>query len=72
MAEYEIERGVPVPDKGSKSKYPLREMEIGDSFFVPNAKNTDFAVRYRLKPKTFVVRVDLVDGVKGIRVWRTK
>jgi hypothetical protein len=32
----EIERGIAVPLKrGRKPKYPWRQMEIGDSFFVP-------------------------------------
>lgn len=30
---FKIEKGIPVPDS-RKRKYPLKEMEIGDSFFV--------------------------------------
>ena len=32
---YEIERNIPIPEpRGSKAKYPFREMEVGDSIFI--------------------------------------
>lgn len=36
-SEFEIEDGVPVPDKGplTRNRYPLKDMKVGQSFFVP-------------------------------------
>lgn len=73
-----IEKGVPVPVK-CKTKYPLLEMEVGDSFFVA-IKDTKQAyneqafvcadarrLRDRVNPSLrYTTRK--VEG--GIRVWR--
>lgn len=32
---YKIDKGVPFPEKETDAQFPLLEMEIGDSFFVP-------------------------------------
>lgn len=34
--EMKIEKGVPIPEQGEnrKMKYPWRQMEVGDSFFI--------------------------------------
>lgn len=65
-----IDRGVPVPPKAGRDGYPYAELEIGESFFVPNATTRQFSspsqARKRLK-RGFTVRT--VEG--GIRVWRT-
>ena len=76
---YEIEKNIPIPApaqnrKGAKSKYPWKEMEIGDSFFIPNppkaTKNGYFTnvagvASRRLKMK-FVQRAE----GSGLRIWR--
>jgi hypothetical protein len=84
MSEYKIEKGVPVPPivrKGvtHKTKYPWREMEVGDSFFVPRPDGKDVkimqtcfsgkkrAARFGIRTKT---RQWTENGVLGIRVWR--
>ena len=69
-SEFVIEKNVPIPLGHAAAKYPLREMEIGDSFFVPGiGKASDFSASYmagkRLGRK-FTIRA--VEG--GIRVWR--
>ena len=35
---YKIERGFPIPLAARQEKYPLLDLEIGDSFLVPNEK----------------------------------
>jgi hypothetical protein len=41
-----IHKNVEIPEKGSKrSKYPLRELDIGDGFFVPCDDNYQHTVR---------------------------
>lgn len=72
---YKIEKHVPAPeDLGGMKKYPFDDMEIGDSFFVPNGKvrNIKQQVQYYQnkteKRKRFAVRE--VEG--GVRVWRVE
>jgi len=73
---YEIEHGIPVPPK-RHPKYPLVDLEIGDSFFVPttDVKNMrrvaaamSMATRRIPNHPRFTMRV-LKDGM---RVWRIK
>ena len=69
--EFRIEKGVPLPSV--RAKYPLGEMDVGDSFHI------DAAERARLvsaasffgtrKGKKFSVRKE-VNG-SGYRCWRT-
>ncbi len=76
-----IERGIEMPSRSlsnkraSLIKYPLAEMDIGDSFFV-KAKNADEARRRlsgyltkRGKELSRKFETRIVDG--GFRVWRT-
>ena len=80
--KYKIEKGLPViPQKqaGRKGKYPFKELEVGDSFFVPveNKKEDARIVMRRINPsaltwgirngKTITCRID----GNGVRVWRT-
>ena len=75
MTEFMIEKNVPLAKKcsGRKAKYPWRDLEIGDSFFVPNPPkdhtgsiiNMAGPTSTRLKKK-FVQRKE--NGV--IRIWR--
>lgn len=69
---FKIESGIPIPSKSGDSRYPFREMKVGDSFFVPGKKAANLAgclgyyrTRYKI---TLVTRT--VDG--GVRVWRTE
>lgn len=65
---YQIEKDVPVP---KASKYPLKEMEVGDSFAAPWHERHKIAVScQKLKPKRFATRVVFEDGQKVCRVWR--
>lgn len=75
---FEIEKDIAVPAKIGRPqkyplKYPLRLMEVGDSFFISCINLDARMVRSRLgnpiarlKPKKFCTRS--VEG--GIRVWR--
>ena len=80
---YKIDKGIPLSSyKNKSSKYPLDEMEVGDSFFVPHPdaqKARQNAIshnagQYKKLPKHmpfqrhFTTRT--VEG--GARIWRTK
>jgi len=71
---YKIEKGI---EKLPRTEYPVREMEVGDSFFVPSRDKirslrsmaTRWGVLLGIK---LSVRGVVEDGVEGVRVWRDK
>jgi len=64
----------PRAKSGREAVYPYQDMEIGDSFFVPNKKHSQLSsMTYYAKTRhgvTLSMRKDVVDGVKGIRLFR--
>lgn len=72
---YPIESNIAIPQVRTKqSAYPFREMNVGDSIFVPAEKAAAarvaclyFGRRNGLK---FLSRKDMKDGVDGVRIWR--
>lgn len=74
---FDIEDGksVPTAKGGVESKYPFGALEVGQSFFIPNAKRgwpLSSTANTRHKPKKFTQRQVVEEGIAGIRVWRTK
>lgn len=77
-----IDKNVPIPKQirsgtPSNAKYPWREMDVGDSIFMklPEAENMSAAARffaYSNKEYGFTSRTVTENGVKGIRVWRSR
>lgn len=72
----QINKGIPVPDEAWGSKYPFREMEIGDSFFEAGgtvSKLQNAASHWRKKAgMKFKARQVCEDGVDGARIWRSE
>lgn len=67
---------IPKRGGGRPAIYPWRELEIGDSFFVGGLRHGEISgalryasVRHGMK---FAARVDQKNGVKGLRIYRTK
>ena len=70
MGVIEITKGLPTP-RGRKSKYPFREMEVGDSFFSPRSSVIGIhGCARRHRPMKFTCRSVVENSVAGIRVWR--
>lgn len=73
--EFKIDKGIPLPPPakgGRNGKYPWREMEVGDSFFMPGAARSG-APQYLAGQRTgfrFSSRGVIENGVKGRRIWR--
>ena len=68
---FKIDKGIPVPTKsGRVPKYPWREMEVGDSFFVPGMTAASAAAGClgAKKATGWTFRYRTVDG--GARIWR--
>ena len=64
-----VEKLVPLPE--GKKRYPYKEMDVGDSFFVDAGKlqvvcNANYRASKRLGMQ-FIARKE----VEGVRVWRT-
>lgn len=72
---FEIDTDIPIPTQRAcrRMTYPLRDLEVGQSFFAPGKKrvNVGFMIR-KLAPKRFVTQIRTEDGVTGIRVWRAE
>jgi len=70
-----VDKGVPIPNFRTaprKSKYPWRDLEVGDSFLVPDTTSERFGPQareagLRLGRKFTVRKVE-----EGVRVWRTE
>jgi hypothetical protein len=74
---FEIEKGVPVPEKatgGRRPKYPFENMSVGDSFFVPGKSKMASTVASAEKRLGFKFKWAVVThkGVDGVRIWRVE
>lgn len=75
---FAIEKDVPLPrQKRQRARYPLGEMEVGDSFFVPCSKAEADTVLKRVRAALWYHKKNgdknfIVHAVKGgVRCWRT-
>ena len=78
VSAYQIDRGIPMPPpcRGAAAKYPWREMEVGESFFVEASAKDAVVIRSRVRSAGYSQRlahgtrftVRTVEG--GVRVWR--
>lgn len=72
---YPIEKGVPLAQRRAERqrKYPIRDLEIGDSFLVPSDdmhRNLAQSVRNIASEHGFKIAVRKVEY--GVRVWRVQ
>lgn len=81
---FELEENVPIPEEprgaagqskpAAKRKYPFREMQVNQSFFVPGKRPYDLGgvtqSARRSTGFTFKTRAVEENGVKGTRIWR--
>lgn len=75
---FAIEKDVPLPrQKRQHARYPLGEMEVGDSFFVPCSKAKTDTVLNRVRAAFWYHKKKngdknfIVNAVKGgLRCWR--
>lgn len=73
---FTLETGIAIPEGRTErvAKYPFREMEVGHSFFVKDAKVSTFQTLCHSWGKKlghkFVCREWSTGAAKGVRVWR--
>lgn len=69
-----IEKGIPLPEKNVRWKYPFDQLEVGDSFFVINKDTTQMSALCKRASKRlsarFITAKAESDGAQGVRVWR--
>lgn len=72
VEQFPVQRGIPIPPErnGRTCKYPLEEMLVGDSFFVPGRTRTPSAVIRKAKLLGYTVVQRKIGG--GVRVWRVE
>ncbi len=77
FTKLKIEKGFPAPV--GKANFDFSLFEVEDCTFVATSDKINFnpayisAIRYgRLNGKKFTGRTVVVDGVKGVRIWRIK
>lgn len=69
-----IDKGIPIV---YRSKYPIAQLEIGDSFFIENFKShahiCGLFCQYKRNNPTFdyVSSLYIQNGIEGRRYWRT-
>ena len=75
--KYKIEKNIPIPLTHKGCRFPLTEMEIGDSFLISLSKkavirNAITRLQYKSKEYRFVTRTVSGRGRLGkqLRVWR--
>lgn len=78
---YKIDDGIEMPKTTGRKKYGFSDLQIGQSFFVPDTDQKKATrilaapvsiANSRLAPKRFLVASVVEAGVLGARVWRTK
>ena len=64
-----IDKNIPIPDRMRDYKYPIKDLSVGDSFYVEGMSPSD---RSQITAKGRLCNMRLVTRVvdKGIRVWR--
>jgi hypothetical protein len=69
-----IQSGIPIPPVEPPMKYPLPDMKVGDSFFLPRAKVKRIRGRIYSAAARRKMRVTLrqftQDGSSGVMIWR--
>ena len=69
----EITNKIPQPKQaGRPSKYPFRDLQIGQSFMIANMKPSRVGLGYwrAITGFKFISRSVIEDGVTGTRIWR--
>lgn len=73
MSQFKIDKKMPMPYGGNtQCRYPWRDMDVGDSFFVPDKKITQIDSRTAQISTgfRFAKRTVEENDIKGVRIWR--
>lgn len=82
--EYKVEKGIPIPEGVRRGRklgssnpnagrlpiYPWRQMDVGDSFWIPNGPASPRPSDLFITAKRSGISISTQIGVDGFRVWR--
>lgn len=71
VGQFEIEKGIPLPDAWPGFVKALRQMEVGDSFFVQDPGLCTMSTIYSLAYREGI-RVSIRQQNDGIRIWKVE
>lgn len=69
---YPVQKGIPLPNKRKQGRYPMRKLQVGDSFLIPASEvgKNSRAAAYS-SARYYGIRVcTRVQKDGAIRVWR--
>lgn len=66
-----VERNVPLEPPRNRTTYPYRQLEVGESFFVPGAIHATIATQAWRWGKRLERKYETRKRPGGVRVWRT-
>lgn len=67
---FKIEKGIPIP-VADRRKYPIGQLEVGDSFFVPDADLPKSRAQGIYScGKRFGFKLSIKGHENGLRIWR--
>lgn len=67
---YKVEKDIPIPEHGrTKHKFPFAEMDVSDSFFIPDTNTNRIGNAYTAAKKANIKITIKAEGT-GVRVWR--
>jgi len=73
---FKIDKDIPIPVASRTCRYPIADLAVGDSFFVPG--RTPHAVQsvvvywQRKLGTRYLTRSVEIDGARGVRIWRVE
>jgi len=66
----QIESGVPIPSQRPNSKYPFKDLDVGQSFFAPGANPNPIRVLASRLGRDWGRKFKTMKVSGGMRVWR--
>lgn len=77
MTEIKIEKGIPIPEGrlGATVKYPYKDMEVGDSFYIADyrkGRSSEAAMRQFIKLNKLNWKIRTKREDTGLRIWRAE
>jgi len=75
MPKLKIDKNVPLSRSSSGTpKYPWSDMQVGDSFFIPQISQRTRGGLYTCAQRAAAIKITVrsvtENGVEGVRVWR--
>jgi TusA-related sulfurtransferase len=67
-----IDKNIPMPTESSRTKYPMKKLAVGDSFFVTTDRPAALRGSLHSSAKYHGIKVVVRSQEGGLRVWRAE